>query len=319
MAKKRKNPFRILLLIVLLVGCTFGGFLEAKAYGLSFFEEKEFTVSIDDQKDVEAMGGSFHNNDCFLIDDIELTSIGDLASSEFPYIATFDGQGHTIRLKGEVQKSLFGYIGKGGVVKNLTVIVEQATLKNNKFAALAIKNEGTIFNCKVVIENATIQKLGIYAGVAVYNDGLIKNVMAKCSFSKVLYLEEQAKDKIGGVKAGGVCAFNYGEVDSCVAVTGFNGFDETEKDGQYGSSESNSYIGALIGSDNGNGKVKNCLASVEENVYPSDQKNQGIDFLTEEELYSEERLFTQLNFDRKIWELTKYQGSYDFNLQEGEE
>ena len=188
-----------------------------------------------------------------------------------------------------------------------------------EFAALAIKNEGTIFNCKVVIENATIQKLGIYAGVAVYNDGLIKNVMAKCSFSKVLYLEEQAKDKIGGVKAGGVCAFNYGEVDSCVAVTGFNGFDETEKDGQYGSSESNSYIGALIGSDNGNGKVKNCLASVEENVYPSDQKNQGIDFLTEEELYSEERLFTQLNFDRKIWELTKYQGSYDFNLQEGEE
>lgn len=316
--KRIKTIVKLVLLIAISVCGLVGGFLDAKVYGLTFFEEKKFTVNIDDEEDIKEMGRSFHNNDCFLTSDIETNEVQGLASSENPYVGTFDGRGYTIRIKGGLQEPFFGYVGEGGVIKNLTVIVDATTLENNKFAIFATQNEGSIYNCKIIVENMQIERLGTYAGVSAYNYGSIKNVYVECKLTKALDGKNQARDKVGGIKAGGICAYNYGEVDGCIAFTEFEGFKEVKTSEQYNGGASNYFIGALIGVNNGNGNVKNCATSVKEDVYVSDQKNEGIAFLKKEEIFSEETLFTELGFDEYEWELLKLQDTYEFRLK-GEE
>ena len=99
------------------------GFLHAKSLGVNLFEEQVHTVTVTSEDDIIAMGDSFHNNVCTLEADIVINDVSSLASSELPFVGVFDGQGHTITFAGDVSKSLFGYIGKGGVVKNLNIEV----------------------------------------------------------------------------------------------------------------------------------------------------------------------------------------------------
>ena len=88
-----------------------------------------------------------------------------IGTASHPYTGTFDGDGHTIAGVSTADDTstsdymgLFGYIGSGGVVKN--VIVKDATLKGNNYVGVIVgyNNGGTLTNnyyLECSVNNAT--------------------------------------------------------------------------------------------------------------------------------------------------------------------
>ena len=116
---------------------------------------------------------------CILMDDIdyedkEWTAVGYGTASTSSYAGTFDGGGHTIRnieIKGDASyNGLFGCLGDGGTVKNLTVKnASMATSTGGKlYGIIAGHNNGTIENC--VVSSCVIDGDGKRVGcIAGYN------------------------------------------------------------------------------------------------------------------------------------------------------
>lgn len=107
-----------------------------------------------------------------------------------PFTGTLDGNGYVIsgyRLGSELTwqaaayyHGLFGYIGKQGVVQNLTL--RNATVEGGQFGGfIAGVNLGTIKN--IVIEGDSLLKINYGRGgyAAGYNDGTIENVVSYSS------------------------------------------------------------------------------------------------------------------------------------------
>ena len=97
------------------------------------------------------------------------------------YTGTFDGQGYTITgLSTAFTESppsyagLFGYVGTGGVVKNVT-LVDAAIYGFDYVGSIAGRNQGTIQNC-ALIGTSNIRNSGGYSGgIAGYNSGIVNN------------------------------------------------------------------------------------------------------------------------------------------------
>lgn len=307
------NKTTSLALIIMILAVLLGIF-HAKSAGVNLFEEQVFELSIKSESDIAAMGKSFHNNICTLESDITVENLTELASREFPFVGVFDGQGYTVTFKGEVSKSLFGYIGKGGVVKNLNIEVSSCELAARIGAILALENEGTIINCRVSVDNATVHSTGAYAAIVTHNKGVIKNVYARASFGNSV--DESASTSKHPV-IGGIAAYNQGQILSSISEISYNGFTEAEKENIFNNSALNTSLGAVYGASL-SGVTENCAAIIDTTDYVSDCKNSNIFFATADErrnVFSEEMLFTTLGFNSDRW---AYQNSM-FTLIEGED
>ena len=300
MRKKQKLLFSLILLAVLVVGGSLMGMLDAMHLGVSFSEEKVHEVHIEDEEDLIATVDSFYNNIYILEEDIVINDLSAIADRERPFIGTFDGNGHKITFSGKTAESLFGYIGKGGVVKNLHIQVAGATFAEKLGAILALENEGQILNCKITLENSSVHAKGSYGGVVAINRGIIKNVVVDVAMRKNLSSGEVENTR--QLVTGAICAYNYGEIFSSVASIQYEGFPEADKDVVYETMQTNTTIGAVYGINNRQNGISQCIALVDDSLYPSDQKEKGIDFCFDAaEVFTENRIFLDLGFDEERW------------------
>ena len=294
---KDKKTVKILLLIIIVVGASIFGFIHAKSLGVGLFEEKVHNASITSESDIIAMGGSFYNNVCKLENDVTLYQSFGLATRENPFVGVFDGNGHTITISDNAQNSLFGYIGEGGVVKNLHIVVVSTEFTEKTAAIVALENEGTIINCKVTVKYVGVKASGNYGAVVSTNRGVIKNVVVSSSFESKS-TDNQTRRTI----MGGICAYNYGEIDSCISEVSYKGYPETIKSNIFSGNAVNNSIGAVCGVNNGT--VKNSVSVISESTYVSDNKNKEITFVTDnnrKDVFSEENLFENLGFNEDLW------------------
>ena len=149
------------------------------------------------------------------------------------YKGTFDGDGHTITgLKVDIQSDntiyagLFGYIGEGGTIKNLSLADSKITCSGNRVYAGGVCgwNTGTIENCYNTgdVSGTGTSSYGfVYAGgVCGFNDfGTIQNCYNTGDVS--------GTSTVGSGYAGGVCGRNYGTIENCYntgEVSGIYGF-----------------------------------------------------------------------------------------------
>ena len=309
---RKKKIVSIVLLAAVCVGALFFGFLEAKLLGVGLFEEKVHNVNIKSETDIINMGESFHNNVCTLENDIIVYTSSMLASRELPFVGEFDGKGHKITLSGKVEESLFGYIGEGGVVKNLHIEVLSAEINSKIASVLALENAGTIINCKITIKDAKINVSGNHGAVVSTNKGIIKNVVVNSRFENAVIDTTVARRSV----IGGIAAYNYGEIDSCISEAAYVSYPETLKSNVFSGSAVNTSIGAVYGINNGT--VKQSVALVSEDTYVSDNKNTNITFVTSSnraEVFNEDNLFVTLGFNQELWLFV----NNEFSLIQGEE
>ena len=161
-----------------------------------------------------------------------------------PFCGVFDGNGKTIYYASSIAgenntyeeslQGLFGYIGEGGVVKNLgaTYCSFRGT---NLIGVIAGDNAGTIENCRVAYYDSGnvvfTDNLSYYGTIAGRNSGTIRNcVSAGCV---------KADNGQNGSKVGGIVGHNTstGTVENCLYV---------------GSQlEGTTYVGAIVGYNEG--------------------------------------------------------------------
>ena len=295
---RKKKIVNLAILAVICVCALFLGFLDATLMGVNLFEEKVHSVGIKSESDILAMGNSFHNNICTLENDIILYRSSMLASRELPFVGEFDGKGHKITLSGNVEESLFGYIGEGGVVKNLHIEVISAEMASKVASILALENDGTVINCKITIKSAILKNSGNYAAVVSTNRGIVRNVVVNACFENGIIDTSVARRTL----IGGIAAYNYGEISSCISNVSYVSYPETVKSNIFEGSAVNSTIGAIYGTNNG--VVRQSVAVVSEETYVRDSKDTNITFVNDsnrKDVFGEENIFGTLGFNDEIW------------------
>jgi hypothetical protein len=136
-------------------------------------------------------------------------SAGDIGSFGQPFTGTFDGGGHTLswlQFTGtHMYSGPFGWIGGGGVVKNLNLsnVSVTSTGSNGYYAGgLVGYNQGTVRNCSVSGATLSPGYPGNTAGLVGGNSGLVID----CSFTGNMTLSG-----LGG-NAAGLVAYNWGTI-----------------------------------------------------------------------------------------------------------
>ncbi len=206
--------------------------------------------------------------------------------TDYAYQGTFDGCGHCISgiyYDGDSYGSagLFGYLGKNGVIKNLTL--SDSYFSDRVFVGgLVGYNEGLIENCNVY---ANVECREYVAGVICgRNDGVIRNCTASgkvsgkneiggiCGYMNA-QIDKNPQTEISGCKstatvllsktsyscAGGVVGYIQNRGGSIIVERSFNSGEITSFTGD------NNAIGGVIGQiathQNGITSVKNCYST----------------------------------------------------------
>ncbi|MDR2523261.1 MAG: hypothetical protein LBC93_06125 [Synergistaceae bacterium] len=183
-----------------------------------------------------------------------------------PFGGTFDGHDYTIdRLRvdvtdGSEDYGLFGYIGKGGTVKNVKLTGVSITGNGKYVGGLTGNSLGTVETCSAAGVVSGVDGVG---GLAGWNAGTVKNCSA-------------AVDVSGNNEVGGLVGDNEGgTVEKCSAtgvisghdgvggLVGYNGGEAggTVKDSTAsGGVKGNDKAGGLVGDNNSGGTVDNCVS-----------------------------------------------------------
>jgi len=201
---------------------------------------------------IDAVSGtckSYQNKYYILTDDIDLsagqwTPIAQIYGSyDTSFVGSFDGQGHKITFKLDATDTsmrtagLFGYLGVGGAVKNLTVC-GNINIENNtdsiRAGGVAGYNEGTISNC---ISSANVM------GTETYNidDHPTRTV------------------NVPYISVGGIVGNNCGSVMNCTSTGNVTGvMTVNPKHVDVSSSGSNGYVGGITGNNDANAVIADC-------------------------------------------------------------
>ena len=156
-----------------------------------------------------------------------------IGNSDKAFAGKFDGNGKTIsglniNASSMFYVGLFGYVGSGGSVSNLTVANSNFYGKNS-VGGICGYNKGTITGCTSSANVSGTQSVGGICG------NLAGGNIMNCSNSGTVN---------GSIFVGGICGLNSGSVTNC-----FNIGTVTRKNG----------AGSIYGSDNnGNGTASNC-------------------------------------------------------------
>ena len=283
------------------------GFLDAKSFGLSYADEGVQTVYVKSEDDLRSMGKSFYNNIVYLENDIAVSELSVLADKEHPFVGVFDGQGHTVTLTGDAAvRSLFGYIGEGGAVRNLRIVVEESVLASRAMGAvLALENAGTVKDCRVSVNTCRIEARGNFGGVVGINNGVLENVAAEVNFVGALSADDA--DSSYAMHLGALAAYNRGSILCAVVSVTYR--DIKEADGDI-TSDPNSYVknrgvGAAVGNNLNDGTLTKVCALIESGTNLYDVHTDSLVFTStvRNEIYSIDNLFENLCFNEEIWEL----------------
>lgn len=150
---------------------------------------------------------NYSSKNAVLIADIDLegsatntwTPIGNTINQ---FKGTFDGGEHKITglyiSKSGNSNGLFGYLGSGGVIKNLGVD-GSVHITGNNIGGVCGYNEGTITGC---YNNGAVTGKGATGGVCGYNEGTMENCYNKGAVN-------------GYDEVGGVCGHSEGTITNC--------------------------------------------------------------------------------------------------------
>jgi len=164
----------------------------------------------------------------------DITSSGwePIGTSTGQFNGSFDGNGFTISNlsinRTVAYLGIFGYIGPGGVVKNIGVINGDISGGNYTGGIAGYNNNGTIQSCYVT---GSVNGESYTGGVVGLNNGTVQNCYVTSNVS-------------GGSNVGGVIGQNNSTVQNCYAI---------------GSVGGTNYIGGIVGLNN-SGTVRNCAA-----------------------------------------------------------
>ena len=159
------------------------------------------------------------------------TAIGGVVSNTNYYFSgTFDGDGHTvsgirITQKNKESQGLFGLIGTGGTVKNLTLSNARIFSNKNGVGGIAGISKGTITNCHVTADVNILGNGGYHGGIVGNNNG---GTITGCTSAAAL--------NRSGNYMGGIAGQSYSGIVSNCIVTGVS----------Y-SCDNNYYLGAIVG------------------------------------------------------------------------
>ena len=224
---------------------------------------KEFAVIVNGTDSISADSDA----DAKLMNDIDLSSvcseengtwtpIGN--SEESAYIGTFNGNGKTISGlyidSNDYYQGLFGRVGTGGTVKDLTV---SGNVNGNRYVGGVVGyNSGSVENC---YNTGSVKGSGNYVGGVVgLNDGTVENCYNIGEVSGNRYV-----GGIVGYNNGGTVenCYNTGTItgtdDYVVGVVGYNNGGTVKNCHNIGEVSGNRYVGGVVGSNN-NGRVENC-------------------------------------------------------------
>ena len=178
--------------------------------------------------------------------DVEFTAIGTQSN---PFKGIFDGDGKIISNltinSTEDYQGLFGYVGKGGTIKNITL--ENVKVTGSYYVGGVVGwSNFAVINCiisgKSRIEG-TFKEIGGTAnevgGIVGYNNG---GTIENCTVNGAEVTGE-------GDYVGGIVGSNYGTVENCT-VSGVE---------IAGTCESSSFVGGVVGWNKG--AVENCTVS----------------------------------------------------------
>ena len=229
------------------------------------------TVNSDLLKSLTFDNGKVTNGNCFR----SWTPIGNNSNN---YTGTFDGNNKTISglYFNEIRTDdigLFGYVGSGGSISNVTVI---DSYFNGRYDVGGVcgKNQGTIKNCN---------NKGEVSGTGNYVGGVCGYNYAKSGTATIENCDNTGKVSSKSSKVGGVCGYNYvnsgtatikncnnaGEVSANSSVGGVCGCNEVENgtatiencDNTGKVSGTSSNVGGVCGLNNGT--IKNCNSKAE--------------------------------------------------------
>ncbi|TAJ43446.1 hypothetical protein CUJ86_10645, partial [Methanofollis fontis] len=147
-------------------------------------------------------------NDISLSEGSPTETIGNGSSSDYYFTGTFDGRGHTIS-EFTIDKSgfnsigLFGYLGSGAEITNLSVATGTGGVQGKaNVGILAGASEGSMINCSATGSVSGSEAVGGLVGVT---DGTITYCYATCTATA----ENGAGGLVGGMAVGGSITNSY--------------------------------------------------------------------------------------------------------------
>lgn len=182
----------------------------------------------------------------------EWTPIGKIeisgtATATKAFNGIFDGDGFTVSnimiTEKTVAAGLFGYVGTGGSVENLTVSGLNVSFTTSEgdlgYGGAVAYNEGAVVS--VTVEDLDINAPDYFVGgIAGYNAGEYNaGEVTSCTLSSVIAVDADT--------VGGIVGINAGTVTACLSSASIT-------------SESTEKAGGIVGT-NESGTVKNCLAT----------------------------------------------------------
>ena len=200
---------------------------------------KKFATAVNDgseksahaklMNNIDLNPGMTYDDDGQLSNPADLTTWGPIGtSSSNSYRGTFDGNGHKIENlyinttdSGAKNQGLFGYVGSGGIVQNLSV---SGSVNGGWYVGgvVGYNNGGTVTGCIFSGSGSVSGVTGsdYVGGVVGQNDGTVENCYNTGSV--------KGPDSVSGSYVGGVVGDNSGTVENCyntgsVTVTGSNG------------------------------------------------------------------------------------------------
>ena len=257
--------------------------------------EKEINVSSG--IDVLFRGEGMYNDTIYLTKDITVSDKAHFGSSEYPFRGTLDGRGHTIYLD-YTDTSLFGYIAKEAVIRNVNFVYKNAVSVNGiAFGGVAKINDGTIENCKVEFTNLQLNGAGLFSPLVTVNRGTVSGVAVDGKVSKVGNPDEAM------VLYGSVCVYNKGDMSSLIAEVEYEGFACTSLEEYENGGAENTSISAVRYDDIEGGKTELACAIVPETQIAFDRDDEGIVSLDVQKAYMYNNVFGALLFDGNCWKL----------------
>lgn len=310
MAKQNRSVIVRNCLIISAVLCAIAfvlGFLKRGFEKPYYMKDKPEVVNVTRIEDITAKKDSVSNDKLVLLNDIRITdsSFG-FGSGNDPFVGEFDGNGYTVVLDFEDGTSdaysLFGCIGKGGVVKNTHFSFGSVTAASNSYAGIANVNYGTVTDCKIDFARLKMRgNDGIFSPCVAVNYGTVSNVYVSCIFDCDTVEEMENK-----ITFGSVCSYNYGILKNSIAMPVFSGLGcVDEANILLSGGRESCKIAAVCALTASTAQTGNSAAVLGDGIYTCDKNGGGITvFASSGGLFDNSVIFNDLEFDNRIWSLS---------------
>lgn len=325
MAKQNRSVIVRYSLIIAVVLCviTFAlGFVKRGLESSYYMKDKPEVLKITKIEEIAAKMDSISNDKFVLLNDIYIKdSSFCFGTGDDPFVGEFDGNGYTVYLDygNDVSDkySLFGCIGKSGVIKNTcfsftdnkdSSIDEDTdsssggvTAASKIYAGIANINKGTIENCKIDFKRLHMRgNDGVFSPCVAVNYGTISNVSVSCKFDC-----DVVSETANTIVFGTICAYNYGVLKNSIAAPEYSGLDCVDEAQIVMSDEmENSGIAAVCAFTAASAQTSNTAALLSSCVYTCDKNDSEITvYSSKGELFANAVIFNDLEFDNRVWAL----------------